>query len=248
MISICRHRPQVKSRFETLKRNRFIFLQVVGVAWQWLTHGLTLSLFFVRYENSQEYWRKKSVVSCPCFSSSLMETKLERERLPFKVTLGLIGILRYHWIRCPFLLFLLMQGEQLVDKGSICQGKHWQTVTHFGNLTGFMFKSDRMKQRCFGDGLNNFSLVTSLSLFQLSLFKRLWLQSWLLKRRYTALETVFGLAMIWIAFKLGDREWYFNSALPLAGEADWLCAGKCYNLSAGKSPRAIIQKRGSKTV
>ena len=33
----------------------------------------------------------------------------------------------------------------------------------------------------------------------------------------------------------------------LAGEADWLCAGKCCNLSAGKSPRAIIQKRGSKT-
>ena len=29
----------------------------------------------------------------------------------------------------------------------------------------------------------------------------------------------------------------------LAGKADWLCAGKCCNLSAGKSSRSIIQKK-----
>ena len=34
----------------------------------------------------------------------------------------------------------------------------------------------------------------------------------------------------------------------MAGEADWLCAGKCCNLSAGKSPRAIIQKGDLKLV
>ena len=34
----------------------------------------------------------------------------------------------------------------------------------------------------------------------------------------------------------------------MAGEADWLCAEKYCNLSAGKSPRAIIQKRDLKLV
>ena len=35
---------------------------------------------------------------------------------------------------------------------------------------------------------------------------------------------------------------------PLAGETDWLCAGKYCNLSVGKSSRAIIKKEDLKVV